>query len=271
MRLFFLCLFAFSTSVLSAQSPSDSSSTIQLDRVTEVLSFLASDELAGRDTPSPGLERAADYIAEQFRSAGLEPIDEEAGYFQRYTAEGIELDSGAIEVALHVGSLEPEYVQLTPESDVRLWAAGGAFNSEQAEVSLFKIGEDVPRRRRDEDGPKLATILVVDEQDPRWQAAAGVRPVLKRRRAAGPPTLLLLSDALPDDAFTASIIVPEPPAVDIPLRNPVGILRGSVQPDEFVVVTAHYDHVGLGAAVDGDAIYNGADDDASGLRTFKST
>src|SRR5690606_9225911 len=34
--------------------------------------------------------------------------------------------------------------------------------------------------------------------------------------------------------------------------------------NEIVLVTAHFDHVGVGRAIDGDSIYNGADDDASG-------
>ncbi|NNF14405.1 MAG: M20/M25/M40 family metallo-hydrolase [Gemmatimonadetes bacterium] len=48
--------------------------------------------------------------------------------------------------------------------------------------------------------------------------------------------------------------------------NVVGVVRGTDPDvaDEAVVVGAHYDHVGIGAAVDGDSIYNGADDDASG-------
>lgn len=45
------------------------------------LSFLASDLLEGRDSPSQGLDIAAEYIAAQFRRAGLEPIGDE-GYFQ---------------------------------------------------------------------------------------------------------------------------------------------------------------------------------------------
>ena len=48
--------------------------------------------------------------------------------------------------------------------------------------------------------------------------------------------------------------------------NVVGIIRGS-DPDmanEGVVIGAHYDHVGIGQAVNGDSIYNGADDDGSG-------
>ena len=48
--------------------------------------------------------------------------------------------------------------------------------------------------------------------------------------------------------------------------NIVGVLPGSDPElrDEYVLVTAHYDHVGIGRPVDGDSIYNGADDDASG-------
>jgi len=48
--------------------------------------------------------------------------------------------------------------------------------------------------------------------------------------------------------------------------NIIGILEGRDPElkDEYVVLTAHYDHEGVGAPVDGDAIYNGADDNASG-------
>lgn len=45
------------------------------------LSFIAPDLLEGRDSPSKGLDIAAEYIAAQFRRAGLEPIGDD-GYFQ---------------------------------------------------------------------------------------------------------------------------------------------------------------------------------------------
>ena len=45
------------------------------------LSFIASDLLEGRDTPSRGLDLAATYIAAQFRAARLEPVGDD-GYFQ---------------------------------------------------------------------------------------------------------------------------------------------------------------------------------------------
>lgn len=46
--------------------------------------------------------------------------------------------------------------------------------------------------------------------------------------------------------------------------NVVGMVRGTEHPDQYIVVTAHYDHVGVGRPVAGDSIYNGADDNASG-------
>jgi hypothetical protein len=57
-----------------------------------------------------------------------------------------------------------------------------------------------------------------------------------------------------------------PPEGRIKEANIVGILPGSDPElrDEYIVVTAHYDHVGIGRPVGGDSIYNGADDDASG-------
>jgi Zn-dependent M28 family amino/carboxypeptidase len=49
--------------------------------------------------------------------------------------------------------------------------------------------------------------------------------------------------------------------------NVVGLIRGtdSQLRNEAVVLGAHFDHVGIGAAVGGDSVYNGADDDASGV------
>ncbi|MFD0993158.1 M20/M25/M40 family metallo-hydrolase [Tenacibaculum geojense] len=46
--------------------------------------------------------------------------------------------------------------------------------------------------------------------------------------------------------------------------NVIGVLEGSSKKDEFVVVSAHYDHLGMKKSGD-DKIYNGADDDASGV------
>lgn len=56
-------------------------------------------------------------------------------------------------------------------------------------------------------------------------------------------------------------------ATPLPSSNVAGILPGSDSAigDEVVVLSAHLDHVGVGKAVNGDAIYNGAEDNAVGV------
>jgi Zn-dependent M28 family amino/carboxypeptidase len=60
-------------------------------------------------------------------------------------------------------------------------------------------------------------------------------------------------------------------------RNVCGLIKGSKHPEEVVVYTAHWDHLGVGIMVNGDSIYNGSTDNASAVswmleiaRGFKS-
>ncbi len=55
-------------------------------------------------------------------------------------------------------------------------------------------------------------------------------------------------------------------ALEIDAPNVIGWIEGSdpALRDQFVVFSAHMDHVGIGAPIDGDSVFNGADDDASG-------
>src|SRR6476659_2195948 len=77
---------------------------IRAENLKADVAFLASDALQGRATPSPGLDAAAEYIASQFRKAGLEPVGDD-GYFQTATyhlitpnLDGFVLSSGAAKV-----------------------------------------------------------------------------------------------------------------------------------------------------------------------------
>jgi hypothetical protein len=55
----------------------EAEATITAEDMRARIGYLASDELAGRDTPSPGLEMAAEYLAEQFQALRLEPVGDE--------------------------------------------------------------------------------------------------------------------------------------------------------------------------------------------------
>lgn len=47
--------------------------------------------------------------------------------------------------------------------------------------------------------------------------------------------------------------------------NVIGKIEGSKRPDEYIIYTAHWDHLGVGEPVNGDSIYNGAIDNAVGV------
>ena len=95
--------------------------TVRADVLRNHLAYLASDELAGRATPSAGLDAAADYIASQFRAAGLKPVD--GKYFQeapdsRLNREGLPTVKNVIGV---LAGTDPElrdtYVLITAHYD----------------------------------------------------------------------------------------------------------------------------------------------------------
>ena len=83
-------------------------------------------------------------------------------------------------------------------------------------------------------------------------------PIALTRRSNGQERLSLVTDFASLDTFPANH---RRPGVNV-----VGMIRGSdsVLSREVVLVDAHYDHLGIGEPVNGDSIYNGADDDASG-------
>src|SRR5262245_50517070 len=59
---------------------------------------------------------------------------------------------------------------------------------------------------------------------------------------------------------------PDQPAAEATTTNVIGILPGRdpVLSKQTILLSAHLDHLGVGREVNGDNIYNGADDDASG-------
>src|SRR5690242_16957585 len=99
---------------------------ISADSLRGHLSFIASDALEGRATPSRGLDLAAEYIAAQFRKAGLEPIGDD-GYFQTASITVREPNWQDFEMTVTRGDtsmrVTPADVRFTPDLPIRLDSA----------------------------------------------------------------------------------------------------------------------------------------------------
>ncbi len=277
--------------------------TISADSLRGHLSFIASDLLEGRDTPSPGLDIAAHYIASQFRRAGLEPAGDD-GYFQttemtqsRRTDEDF---SGSLTVDGELIRIPVERISLMSAArsidlnDLTLFKVVFDENVADAlaEVDLSQhiVITDMPNFRsvpadqrraffgqmqsflgavRDGGGQ---LILTIDAPTTTGSGIRSGRGGFGRQRPAmitlhGEDTGAVF-DRLPAGATdaTATIRLDEPTESSAKVRNVVGVIRGSDPElaETCVLLTGHYDHIGVGAPVNGDAIYNGANDDGSG-------
>ena len=89
---------------------------ITADELRAHVSFLASDALEGRDTPSRGLDEAAAYIAAQFRRAGLEPAGRD-GYFQTTTYKHAKVRNVAAILRGSDGRLKNSWLMISAHYD----------------------------------------------------------------------------------------------------------------------------------------------------------
>jgi hypothetical protein len=277
---------------LSAQTPPSAASIagrLTANALKAGVSFLASDTLEGRGTPSRGLDIAAEFVASQFRRAGLEPAGDD-GYFQ--TADFDEITASAEGLAL-AAEANGETVRAAAGGIRFLEAAGADFDG----IPVLHVTLDRPSALESlADGAARGKALVVEVPDSGRAPIRRVPEMAGRLEAAvlivlGAPArgpaqwerLRQISAAasttpclsISDAAFRTAVLapgarvsahIPPPKATPVKLRNVIGVLRGAdpALRDSYVLVTAHYDHLGIRGSGPGDHIYNGADDDASG-------
>ena len=81
--------------VLLAASLKAATPSVDADRLLDHIKFLASDEMKGRASGSPELERAADYIAQQFKDIGLAPGGDDGSWFEPFElTAGVNVGNG---------------------------------------------------------------------------------------------------------------------------------------------------------------------------------
>ena len=283
---------------------------ISEDSLRGHLSFIASDSLEGRATPSRGLDIAAEYIAAQFRRAGLEPAGDD-GYFQTANWKQIEPVLDGFELKL---TSVPKPTRKRRRGVVLKSSTQIALNPSQvtlvADQPVSIINAPVIRvDAKQLPKPELIAgkALLVEESGSMLQSVLGqltaAKPLvvlvidrssetgrgLGRSRLIGPETarqpvpvsaqspavvrvhsskLGPFVDALAAGETDARITIKlgEKTERTIKLKNVIGLLRGSdpTLKNTYVLLTAHYDHLGIRPDLAGDKIFNGANDDGSG-------
>src|SRR5690349_10759177 len=75
--------------------------TIAAPQLRDYLSFIASDEMEGRDTPSRGLDTTAKFLAMNLHRWGFKPAGDDGTYFQRIELRRERADGGQTKVELN--------------------------------------------------------------------------------------------------------------------------------------------------------------------------
>jgi len=222
------------------------------DAVKAVETALASDEMRGRATFTPDIERAADYIETQFRAAGLQTWNGSSSYRQPFSM------------------IQSKLVSLTGNVDGKAISADNALVISSAthlqvddrsgyEKGFIKAGDNLGVAATHYIGGKSNYLVLVD--------TSFAKNFHRLSRFAGQQfksdrNIIFLLTAAPATHFSISA---DQEIKESKLANVVGILPGKSKKNEYVIFSGHYDHLGVGQPdAKGDSIYNGANDDASG-------
>ncbi len=315
------------------------------DRWWKHVSFLASDDLEGRNTGSEGHRKAAEYVAQQFAAAGLQPAGDTSGkngFIQpvKFDVRKVIEEQSSLEL---VRNGKAEALKLGEEANIA--ARGAPAPAAEAPLYFVGYGLTVPDLSFDDfkglplkgkvvvyitggpkqiPGPLLAhfssagergqflkasgavgTITIANPKitDVPWERAtlARLQPAMSLAEAAlnegdgmkiavnfnakhadkllegsghTIAELLAIADrgeALPHFAIPGTIrsrVKME--TSQVTSQNVAGVLPGTDPrlKNEFVAISAHLDHLGIGQPINGDRIYNGAMDNASGVASL---
>jgi hypothetical protein len=299
--------------------------------------ILAADDMEGRETGSPGLRKAQEYVVEQLKHAGLEPAGAK-GYYQPVqfvSRQIVESESSLALVrngqteslSLSEDAIFSTRVDLAPSLDAPLAFAGYGltvpengyddlagldlrgkvavvFSGAPAEIpgalashyqstgerwkAMYKAGAvgiitipnpefmDIPWSRISANRAHPSMALKGQEFDETSgeELSAIFNPAHADKLFAGSghslqDLLQLLKDRKQLPRFPLAVSIKSRAAVrkkDVESANLVAQLPGSDArlKSEYVVLSAHLDHLGIGEPIKGDRIYNGAMDNASG-------
>lgn len=293
-----LLTLAFIVSAINgfAQNPRPFAKTITTDDLKHHLYIVAGREMEGRETATPGQKKAAAYIENHFRQLGLQPGNRD-GYQMYFNVYQDSLTGATLEVNGRAFQLNEDFNPSLTNipatlafSEVVLIGSNAVDSVKNASLAgkLVILAGNLPSGRRGPNGGLYSTLLAkgiagilsVSNTYPRTGALnlKGFQTIDRFRATLAPQVYsisenvaraIIGSDYETVKANTA-IVKTYPANILLDVKkttltaqssNVIGVLPGTDLKDEYLFITAHYDHLGKrGDSV----IYYGADDDGSG-------
>ena len=241
----FICLLSI------AQKIDKIINAAEVERIEKILS---ADDMQGRKTFTPGIDKAADFIAAEFAKSKLQFFGSNKNYFQDF----IMTKAKPVEIS---GMLDADSLNTT----------NVAANTTATEINItsLKDYEVVVVKKEDDfnktvfplfDTEKNLIILVDTAHAKRFR---GMQRFAGNAKFASAVSQIFILTANLNPASIQLHIKNQ--LTEQKLKNVVGVIPGKSKKDEYVVFAGHYDHLGIGKPnANMDSIYNGANDNAAG-------
>jgi len=227
--------------------------------VKNIISTLAADEMLGRGVFTPGIDSAANFISKEFKNAGLKTLPNTDSYLQHFNA--IQVKPSICEITINGEVLPNNKAFVISEQTGLNW-------NDNPEIIAKSIanGDNFRKKYREIIAENKDAIIYVNE------VFSEEFNQLRQHIQGG----RIFSGQLKEDKASYIFVMGNEVAKSFrvnyagavtkgKLSNVVGILPGKSRPNEYVVFSGHYDHLGIIEPVGQDSIANGADDDASGV------
>jgi len=215
--------------------------------------FLSSDALEGRKVYSKGIEMAANFIANEFKQNGLKTWAKSETYLQSFSRLNVKFisaignfDGTPIDTKNIIVVTAQEKLEINETSGYELVKINKEDNLMNSVRKCMTAGKNY--------------LVVIDES---FAQNFGRLVQLKSNINENQKSLIfVLSNNTPIKFNIEATHQIE----KLSLANVVGVIPGKSLPNEYVIFSGHYDHLGVNGkrAVNGDSIYNGANDDAAG-------
>jgi hypothetical protein len=307
MRKAFLAILLFATIHGFAQKKKsvDINEIIKPEEIEAHLSFLAADEMRGRNAGSPEIEIAANYIRSNFKREGVKTVPGAENFFQRVDQiklaaptygkatigdKNFNLKENLLIIDGDSTSWSGEFIYVGYGSDEELkkvdlkgkmvLALAGAKDADMLNKVMLASSQKI-KSVKDAGGIGLVEFLVLPQapwptlvnylSQPSWNIR---RPGAMIPHVFLKPTDIASLSLQENQTIKGSLVISGKKRVSVPGKNVVGLIEGSDPKlkDEYIVVTAHYDHIGVGKSKDGqDSIFNGARDNAIGATALMQT
>ncbi|MEH0157607.1 M20/M25/M40 family metallo-hydrolase [Limibacter armeniacum] len=250
-------LNSLTTTFLCALNPVFAQDAISDAESERIVSILANDDMEGRETGTKGNEKAARFIEEEFKKAGLSYMEGMNSYQQSFTLYTTTTQSQSIKLNKQKFSSNNSFA-LTDRTYFK--------TKKVSELNVVEInsGDDFRQKFSEYRAAEKPTLVLVDtaHSETFQQFSYYFRNTPPKNQLDDKHFSLWVLTA--DKKVKKAKIEIEKSVKEVKVTNIVGVLPGK-KSDEKVLFSAHYDHIGIQEPIQGDSIANGADDDATGV------